>query len=214
MALNNPPDLHQTQPLSLYPDVTIRSSNASRSNRDNPNHPQYMQRLEQPTPGPTGLQATTPNAPPAIQKSSSAPSSDGLAYVTFWLQYQAEFGQCIRIVGSTDSLGTWTLRGAPEMKWGQGHKWSVTVEVPAGAIVEYKYVVLQSDGVNALHWQQGNNAVLAVMVRVPSWNCLCERGDVLDDTCTSACVMVALRVLLESAGLEGSGDGIARVWCR
>jgi hypothetical protein len=162
----------RTQPTRFpCPDVAIRSSNTSRSNHNNPNHPQYIQRPQEATPVPTDLQATTPSVPPASRKSSNAPSADGSAHVTFWLQFQAEFGQCIRIVGSTDTLGTWKLRDGPELKWGEGHKWSVTVEVPAGLLVEYKYVVLQPDGVTALHWQQGNNAVLAVMVCLHSWNC-------------------------------------------
>ena len=34
--------------------------------------------------------------------------------------------------------------------------------MPSGSILEYKYVLLQSDGVNAVGWQNGNNNVLAV----------------------------------------------------
>ena len=88
-----------------------------------------------------------------------------IAQITFWLQYQAEYGQRICIVGSVPSLGQWQASGAPELEWGEGHKWSVTVDVTVGTLVEYKYVVLESDGLTALQWQAGNNAVLAVMVR-------------------------------------------------
>lgn len=40
--------------------------------------------------------------------------------------------------------------------------WNALIEVPAGAIVEYKYVLLESDGTRAIAWQRGNNSVLAV----------------------------------------------------
>lgn len=84
--------------------------------------------------------------------------------MTFWLSFQAEFGQRICIVGNCPGLGNWQHKAAPELQWSDGHKWNVTVEVPNGHVIEYKYVVLQPDGLTALQWQQGNNAVLAVLV--------------------------------------------------
>lgn len=95
---------------------------------------------------------------------------DGVVYVTFWLKYQAEFGQRICVVGNCVGLGMWQHKAAPELQWNDGHMWSVAVEVPAGQVLEYKYVVMQPDGLTALHWQSGNNAVLALMVRpTPPW---------------------------------------------
>ncbi len=58
--------------------------------------------------------------------------------------------------------GTWDLGRAPELCWSEGDRWSVTVDLPTNRIVEYKFVVLSSDGVNASSWQTGNNSVLAV----------------------------------------------------
>lgn len=49
-----------------------------------------------------------------------------------------------------------------ELEWSSGDKWIAIVEIPAGAIVEYKYVLLEGDGLKAIAWQQGNNNVLAV----------------------------------------------------
>lgn len=92
-------------------------------------------------------------------------AADGVVCVTFWLQYQAEFGQRICVVGNCVGLGMWQHKAAPELQWNEGHLWSVTVEVPAAQVLEYKYVVMQPDGLTALHWQSGNNAVLALMVR-------------------------------------------------
>ena len=49
-----------------------------------------------------------------------------------------------------------------ELQWSTGDKWNTIIEIPAGAIVEYKYVLVGPDGLSALAWQQGNNNVLAV----------------------------------------------------
>jgi Starch binding domain len=107
----------------------------------------------------------------------SAGSTAGeTAHVTFWLLYHAEFGQRICIVGGVPALGAWQHRDAPEMTWGEGHRWSVTVDVPVGTLVEYKYLVLQPDGYTALQWQEGNNAVLAIMVRSSLSSCCTQRS--------------------------------------
>lgn len=56
-----------------------------------------------------------------------------------------------------------------ELKWTEGDRWHANIELPSGTIYEYKYVVLDSSGTNALSWQRGNNSVLAIkQVRV-SW---------------------------------------------
>jgi hypothetical protein len=154
-----------------HAEICGRAANLSGSSQSNPHHPQHQQYMEQSVsgqgsrplpPSQTSIQRRQDNA---VQISESGSARDGPAsFVTFWLHYRAEFGQRICIVGNTDSLGSWVLRNGPEMKWGEGHKWSVTVEVPAGGIVEYKYVVLQPDGLHPLQWQEGNNAVLAIMV--------------------------------------------------
>ncbi len=58
--------------------------------------------------------------------------------------------------------GKWLVSQGGELEWSSGDKWNVILEIPAGAIVEYKYVLLEGDGVTAVAWQQGNNNVLAV----------------------------------------------------
>jgi hypothetical protein len=124
--------------------------------------PQYSQNGGGPISESTSL---APVEDPGAMQPASEVAGDGVTRVTFWLQYQAEFGQRICVVGNCVGLGMWHHKAAPEMQWNNGHQWSVTVEVPAGQILEYKYVVLQPDGLTALHWQSGNNAVLALMVR-------------------------------------------------
>jgi len=91
--------------------------------------------------------------------------SEGDTKVTFWLRFQAEYGQRLRVVGNHAALAVWDGARAPELQWTEGHMWHVTVLLPRGSVQEYKFVLLQSDGVTPAAWQQGNNAVLAIMVR-------------------------------------------------
>lgn len=119
----------------------------------------------QQSPAPQQYQALAPVSRSTGEAMQRAPSAGGTVIVTFVLTFQAEFGQRICIVGNCPGLGNWQHKAAPEMQWSDGHKWTVTVEVPSEYIVEYKYVVLQPDGLTALQWQQGNNAVLAILVR-------------------------------------------------
>ena len=42
-----------------------------------------------------------------------------------------------------------------------GHRWHLALQLPAGAVFEYKYVLLDGNG-HAMSWQQGNNSVLAI----------------------------------------------------
>lgn len=45
------------------------------------------------------------------------------------------------LVGSADALGGWELSRAPHMTWSEGDLWSATVELPAGANIEYKFAL-------------------------------------------------------------------------
>jgi len=91
-----------------------------------------------------------------------ADQSEAMTTVTFWLQYHVDWGQRLRVIGSHPRLGSWDPKQAPDLRWNEGDRWSCTVQLPAGRIVEYKYVVLAADGNHATAWQGGNNSVLAV----------------------------------------------------
>lgn len=52
-----------------------------------------------------------------------------------------QFAQEVLLVGSLPQLGGWGLEGAVRLTWGEGHAWTATVELPAGAELEYKFVV-------------------------------------------------------------------------
>lgn len=58
---------------------------------------------------------------------------------------QVNFGQHVVLTGSSPELGEWDLGRSPRMEWSEGrngeHHWSATVELPAGADVEYKFVI-------------------------------------------------------------------------
>ena len=60
------------------------------------------------------------------------------------------------------AAGKWVLAQGPELKWSEGDNWHTTVSLPAGGVVEYKYVLLDHSGQHAVAWQGGNNSVLAV----------------------------------------------------
>lgn len=54
---------------------------------------------------------------------------------------QVNFGQSLVLVGSAEELGGWQLEHAPGMTWTEGDVWTATVELPAGAHVEYKFAL-------------------------------------------------------------------------
>ena len=64
--------------------------------------------------------------------------------------------------GSWWLAGSWQLSQSLELKWSEGDQWTASIELPAGRIAEYKYVLVDSSGSIALAWQQGNNSVLAL----------------------------------------------------
>eukprot|EP00887_Chlorella_sp_A99_P007942 scaffold12.g7942.t1 len=104
-------------------------------------------------------------ASPALGRAAS-PGGEGngrrTCRVRFWLKFRAEWGQRIKAVGSDEALGAWQLAPAPELRWSEGDNWHATVELIAGGVCEYKYVLLDHSGQHAIAWQQGNNSVLAV----------------------------------------------------
>lgn len=58
--------------------------------------------------------------------------------------------------------GAWQLRDGMDLRWSEGDNWVGDVELPGGAVYEYKYVLLDAASGHALSWQRGNNSVLAL----------------------------------------------------
>lgn len=53
---------------------------------------------------------------------------------------QVPFGQQLVLVGDAPQLGAWDLGAAPLLSWSDGDVWHCSVELPAGAAVQYKFV--------------------------------------------------------------------------
>ncbi|CAD7704808.1 unnamed protein product [Ostreobium quekettii] len=84
-----------------------------------------------------------------------------LVNVRFTIQFHVEYGQWLRVVGSHQSLGDWSILDGVDLAWSEGDLWHVSLQLPAGNVYEYKYAVMGQNG-QACMWQRGNNSVLAV----------------------------------------------------
>lgn len=51
---------------------------------------------------------------------------------------------------------------ALKLSWSDGDNWQAALELPPGAVYEYKYVVVDSNSGQPVEWQRGGNAVLSV----------------------------------------------------
>lgn len=89
------------------------------------------------------------------------PAQRNRVKVRFWLNYRVDYGQNIVLVGGHPDIGSWILADGVPLSWSDGDMWNATVDLPAGSVIEYKYVVVGYGG-HAVAWQQGNNSVLAL----------------------------------------------------
>jgi len=76
--------------------------------------------------------------------------------VRFWLNFHVDYGQSIQLVGGAPELGSWILSDGVPLVWSEGDMWNATVQLPAGSVVEYKFVVTGGGG-HAVAWQQGRD---------------------------------------------------------
>lgn len=74
------------------------------------------------------------------------------------------------------------------------------MQLPAGRIVEYKYVVLSADGRHATAWQGGNNSVLAVQAGE-------KAVEVFDNWCAHPLAVLRRQELIER-GSECQAVGV------
>jgi len=86
--------------------------------------------------------------------------------VDFEVPYHTAFGENLCMVGSHEQLGAWELERAKAMTWSEGHVWKASVELPAGGVFFYKYIVTGPNG-EIIRWQEGSNSML---VLPESWN--------------------------------------------
>ena len=77
------------------------------------------------------------------------------------VRFDTLMGDEVRVVGSHACLGLWEAGHAARMEWSEGGLWECELELPAGTVHEYKYVVCGADGA-VKQWQEGNNGVIPV----------------------------------------------------
>ena len=81
---------------------------------------------------------------------------------THCLKDSVHMHSCVICNKACLTAGSWVLVEGPELKWTEGDRWHAMVNLPGGSVYEYKYVLLDNSGTNALTWQRGNNSVLAI----------------------------------------------------
>ena len=88
-----------------------------------------------------------------------------LIKVQFRIEKQVEFGEVLRMVGGHESMGSWSLRASPALRWTEGDVWvSDDLELPVDGVFVYKYVVTDAgDAGKPIAWQKGNNQVLTLL---------------------------------------------------
>lgn len=71
---------------------------------------------------------------PALLQSSRAELLRGLTgpIVKITAHYHVDFGDCLKVIGSSSEFGSWDATGAPLMTWGEGDVWSLVMPLSAG----------------------------------------------------------------------------------
>ena len=94
----------------------------------------------------------------------------------FSVHYETKLGEDLFVIGSHEKLGAWNIDAAPAMEWTEGGVWQGEVELPAGGVFFYKYVVRKADG--GYRWQDGANNLLALP---EPWDVPSDSTFVVDD---------------------------------
>lgn len=85
-------------------------------------------------------------------------------YVTFNQRATTQWGETIKVVGSTPELGGWDVSKAVPLSASAYRAndplWAITVPMRAGSRVEYKYIRVQSDG--SVQWESDPNRSFTV----------------------------------------------------
>jgi len=99
-----------------------------------------------------------------LTEASINPFARGKQKVTFRLQRDEKLpdGASLCLIGGLPQLGDWKADSPklPKLVRTGLNVWSANVDLPTGAVFEYKFLVRASDGTPT--WQQGGNAVLEV----------------------------------------------------
>lgn len=80
--------------------------------------------------------------------------------VQFNIPFDTKMGEEVMIIGSHEKLGAWDQANACAMEWSDGGVWRANLELPAGGVFFYKYVVKTLD--QGFKWQEGANNLLVL----------------------------------------------------
>lgn len=80
--------------------------------------------------------------------------------VQFNVPFDTKLGEEVMIIGSHEKLGAWNQSNACPMAWSDGGVWRASLELPAGGVFFYKYVVKTLD--QGFKWQEGANNLLVL----------------------------------------------------
>ncbi|KQY25509.1 glycosidase [Cellulomonas sp. Root485] len=88
------------------------------------------------------------------------PSPTGVSQISFGVNATTSWGQNIYVVGDRAELGSWNPAGAIALSSATYPVWRANVTLPAGTVVQYKYVRKESNG--AVTWESGSNRTATV----------------------------------------------------
>ena len=95
----------------------------------------------------------------SLERAISTKETAKRAQITVSVPLRVNYGEHLRLVGSSDLLGAWSIEEAPKMKWTEGDVWMTTLEVPLGFESEFKFVHCMPDQVV---WEYTPNRTLRV----------------------------------------------------
>jgi glucoamylase len=109
-----------------------------------------------------GVTSGTATATATGTKTSTTATSCATATtvaVTFNELKSTTYGQTVKIVGNVAALGSWNTGSAVALSASQytssNPLWSVTISLPAGEAIQYKYIVVNTDG--SVTWEADPN---------------------------------------------------------
>lgn len=117
----------------------------------------------------TGPSSTATTSSLTVTTSTSTSTSSTCAAatsvaVTFKELVTTTYGQTIKIVGNVNALGNWNTNNAIALDASQytasNPLWQGTVNLPAGQVIQYKYINVNADG--SLTWEKDPNHTYTV----------------------------------------------------
>jgi alpha-amylase len=88
------------------------------------------------------------------------PTSTAASQVSFGVNATTVWGQNVFVVGDRPELGSWSPASAVALSSSTYPVWRASVTLPAGTVVQYKYVRKESNG--AVTWESGSNRTVTV----------------------------------------------------